>query len=81
MHTSLHVTHRDQMMSVYYKAQQTDSALAYWRTLVTLDGIDGVEIQIQSYLLALEMVLFDAQWDEFRAILDLMHVSTVCFTT
>lgn len=61
-------------MTVYYNAHQPAAALAYWRVLVTLYGIDGVRIDSKTYLLALEIVLTQGQWDEYRAILDLMEV-------
>lgn len=62
------------MMIVYLKARKPAEALAYWRLLVSNDGVGDVVVSFEVCLLALSVACREAQWDEAESILDFMQV-------
>lgn len=63
-----------QVMVTLGEAGKPEELLEYWRRLVCVQGIDGLDIRPETFYLALRTAVKIKAWDEVEAIIGMMQV-------
>jgi len=56
------------------EAERSEEVLEYWRQLVCLQGVSGVDIKPETFFLSLRNAAKANLWDEVEAIIGMMQV-------
>ena len=62
------------MMVVLLEHGRVDECLEYWRQLVCVKGINGVEISPETYNFAIKCTASTFDLDEMEVVVEMMHV-------
>lgn len=68
-----------QVMVTLSEAERSEEVLEYWRQLVCLQGVSGVDIKPETFFLSLRNAAKANLWDEVEAIIGMMQVIYVWF--
>lgn len=63
-----------QVMGTLATASRSKELLDYWRQLVCMRGVGGLDIKPETFFLALRSAVKVKAWDEVEAILGMMQV-------
>lgn len=61
-------------MTTLSGAKRSEEVLEYWRQLVCVRGVGGLEIRPETFFLTLRSAVKVKAWDEVEAILGMMQV-------
>ena len=62
------------MMVVLLQHGRLDECLEYWRQLVCIRGVNGVEISPETYNFAIKCTASTSDLDEMEVVVGMMHV-------
>lgn len=66
-----------QFMMIMRDMDRHDEVLECWRQLVCVDGVGSIDIQRDTFILALRSAVLTQSWKEIEGIVELMQVSRV----
>ena len=66
------------MMVVLLEDGRAHECLEYWRQLVCVNGLNGLEISRETYNFAIKAAA-EVDWDEMEAVVGMMQVSKLLF--